>query len=59
LRDEFIEVAAMLHMASMYLVNMAASEEDDEFEEHFDHGMDWLMKRWAVNTCLMCGNKRT
>jgi hypothetical protein len=52
-RDEFVEVAAMLHMASMYLVNMAASKEDDEFGEHFDHGMDWLMKRWcAVNACL-------
>jgi hypothetical protein len=38
-RDEFVEVAAMLHMASMYLLNMAASKEDDEFEEHFDHGM--------------------
>ena len=58
-RDEFVEVVAMLHMVSMYLVNMAASEEDDEFEEHFDHGMDWLMKRWAVNTCLTFGNKRT
>jgi hypothetical protein len=58
-RDEFVEVAAMLNMASMYLVKMAASEEDDEFEEHFDGGFVWLMKRWEVNTCLTCGNKRT